>query len=133
MKPPILVLEDMPERVEWLRARAQGHPVVWAQTVTEFLALPEWDGPIALVILDHDLDLAHGGEPKVNVGPGPDGLTGLDAAREMPWVRCPVLVWSVNPIKAPLMESELRLCGMHAIRCPFDSEWIKRTVSLLLG
>ncbi len=129
MKPPILVLEDMSERVEWLRARAQGHPVVWAQTVTEFLALPQWDGPIALVVLDHDLDLAHGGKPKVNVGPGPDGCTGMHAVERMPWVGCPVLVWSANEAWAPIMAARLLSREITAFRQPFDHHFLGLTVS----
>ena len=133
MKAPILVIEDMPERVEWLRARAQGHRVVWAETVTEFLALPEWGGPIALVVLDHDLDLAHGGEPKVNVGPGPDGLTGMDAAERMPAVSCAVLVWSINPVRAPDMVRHLRQRGLRAVGLPFSARAMGLTVGSLLS
>ncbi len=110
------------------------HPVVWAQTVTEFLALPEWGGPIALVVLDHDLDLAHGGEPKVNVGPGPDGLTGMDAVERMPAVSCPVLVWSVNEGQAPIMVQVLERRGMVPYRAPFsDRLWCAGAIHSVLA
>jgi hypothetical protein len=118
----IVVLEDMQVRVDWLLGLVGNERVAWSETVSDFL--PTVDAP-TLVILDHDL----GGVPMTleeATAPGPasrgrDGLTGLDAAERMPVVSCPVLVWSVNPVRAPQMVATLRRRGMRALWAPFGT------------
>ncbi|GAB5541321.1 MAG: hypothetical protein SangKO_010810 [Sandaracinaceae bacterium] len=105
----IVVLEDQPERVAWLRELVgDWHEVRHAPTVTGFFDL--LTAPPVLTILDHDL----GGVPTGSRVPsaGADGLTGLDACERMPPLEWPVLVWSVNPVRAPLMVSTLRRRGV---------------------
>lgn len=114
----VLVLEDMQVRVDWLRDLVGDRAsVLWCADVAALLAVLRGGSVPDLVILDHDLggiprDLDAGSRDK-------DGRTGLDAAEDMPPVECPVLVWSVNPVRAPIMVETLRRRGMQTGWAPF--------------
>ncbi|MGW8286394.1 MAG: cyclic-phosphate processing receiver domain-containing protein [Candidatus Deferrimicrobiaceae bacterium] len=107
----VLILEDMRHRVDYMRRFFPDVPIAWAPTVSNFRVYLEQFTPSA-IILDHDL----GGPCKAA---GADGLSGYDAAAELS-VRCPVLVWSVNPYGGPRMVAALRANGVRAILRPFD-------------
>lgn len=120
MLPKILVLEDSPERIEWLRRATAGRArVVWVRGVTSFRRLYlRLQSELRLVILDHDLGLSLARALEFNPRTGlytsysdpcrggPKGLDGSDAASWLAVfgyeVPCPVWVWSwnVNPAKS---------------------------------
>ena len=85
------MLEDNPERVEWLEGLCPEVEVTHVANIADFRReLP--NGPWSLVVLDHDL-----GGPWV--GPDVNGETGWDAAEAVlsaPEAVGPVLVWSGN-------------------------------------
>lgn len=113
--PVILVLEDMPARVRWLREQVPEADIRWSTTVADFLG--GWVAP-DLVILDHDL----GGVPRDGLASrDAAGLTGMDAAERMPGPGCPVVIWSVNPVHAPEMAWVLMRRGVRAAHVPFGS------------
>lgn len=118
----IIVLEDMQVRVDWLRdAFGALHAVNWRDDVESFLLALDGVAP-TLVILDHDL----GGpidvtKPEPRMSRDADGLTGLDACDRMPVVACPVLVWSMNPVRAPIMVQTLQRRGMRALWAPYGT------------
>ena len=121
----ILVLEDMECRIDWLRDATKGHVVQWCKTVSALVAA---QGTPSLVILDHDL----GDLGTANFSVGADGMTGLDAADCMPAVACPVLVWSMNPTRAPQMVQALQRRGMRATWAPYGTERCAATIALAL-
>lgn len=115
----ILVLEDMQVRVDWLRDLVGDRvKVVWSTTV-EQLVIDRRNVRPSLVILDHDL----GGPPCAGGPPSRDanGHDGLYACERIRAVECPVLVWSMNPTRAPLMVESLRRRGMRALWAPFGT------------
>lgn len=110
----ILVLEDMEERVNWLRKTFRFGVTVYHETSVEgfkekFEQL-ESKGKLNIVILDHDL-----GGPFFDSS-DKHGLTGTDAAK---WLltkqRKPTIIWSVNP------EGSKRMRGFlpWAVHAPF--------------
>ncbi len=137
----VVVLEDSPERVKWLRANTEAR-VVWAKTVQELHAALTKEAP-DLVILDHDLGEADMAPPAPDDPPFPPdyadgefesmvrrgvwksgdlhGQDGRDACRTMRLPGCHVLVCSVNPITAPVMVEILQRRGILAWWVPFHS------------
>jgi len=122
----ILVLEDMVERTDWLRDQVRR---LWSDVhVRQIERVDDFVHEVAacgkfraaepmLVILDHDL----GGAPTSLEGGTRDvnGETGMNAAQQMRVVRCPVVVWSVNSVRAPEMVDVLQRRGMNARWLPF--------------
>lgn len=114
----VFVLEDMPERIEWLRATVPDGTMVYAyNTVESFYTALRTVIP-DLVILDHDLGMF-------------DSKTGLDAAELIPdCAPYPVLIWSNNPIGARKMARALLRAGNTSTVRPFLyplddlAEWI---------
>lgn len=125
----VLVLEDMDHRVEWLRERLPSTAEIRHSNTVEGL-LWWWHAEPDLVILDHDL----GGVPTaLGTGSADDnGHTGMDAARRMPVVSCPVIVWSVNPLRAPEMVSELWQRRLTACWLPFGEPRLGPTIANVL-
>lgn len=119
----IYVLEDHDVRVKWLRefvGDGDRHEVIWTDNVVDFLrCFKVYREEPDLIILDHDL----GGIPEdLSAGSlDANGETGMDAARQMPKVSCPILVWSYNSVRAPEMVAELQKRGMRAGWGPFRS------------
>ena len=113
----VYVLEDMDHRIKTLAGWLPDDEIYHSPTVEGFLGVLRAGPAPDLVILDHDL----GGVPKA-LGTGSrdaSGQTGMDAVRLMPDVTCPVIVWSVNSVRAPLMARELQRRGMNAGWLPF--------------
>ncbi|NJL54160.1 hypothetical protein HC928_02590 [bacterium] len=116
----IHVLEDMEGRIDFLRSlveHCKDVKISWHNNVNSFIReFPENPG---LVILDHDL----GGVPTdlAIASRDIDGQSGTDAVRRMPNVSCPVLIWSMNPVRAPIMKQDLQRRGMHVAWYPFGS------------
>ena len=127
MRPRILVLEDDASRVRWLRRRFPGVEMLPASTVTELFEVLRGESRAPdLVVLDHDL----GGGPR---GPGVDGRSGMDAASRLPHLDgAPVLVWSVNPIKAPLMVESLQARRFYARHYAFGTPLCERFIAAAL-
>ena len=111
----IIVLEDSPERVDWLRRNFSDVTILWATTVDRFSRLIESTSDVRLVILDHDL-----GQDDETWPLDPTGKNGMDA------IRClgtnthhPFVVWSINTVEGPRMISELESLGAIARWIPF--------------
>lgn len=123
------ILEDMPGRVSWIREVVDGRcSVLWAADVDTFLGFFEnkEESP-SLIILDHDL----GGIPELlEIGTfDKTGRCGMDAARLLPNdVKCPVIVWSFNSVRAPEMVDALKDRGFEAAWLPFGSTNLRATI-----
>lgn len=102
----ILVLEDLKERVDWLRQTFPRTEIQWCTTVLSFqMALSECNPDV--IILDHDLG------PGSATSEDADGLTGYDAAKALK-TRAPVLIWSWNMWASNRMSEALMNNGvMH--------------------
>ncbi len=121
--PEIIVLEDTPERVAWLR---ETFPDVEIEHVVDVVAfLKATRKPHALTILDHDLGgpgLAYTPE-QYDRGEANDayGLNGLDACR-MCDHRTPTVVWSANPVCGPRMYNALEERRVPVVYYPFRAD-----------
>jgi len=127
-KPIIIVLEDMIERINWLRKEfGDQTEIIWAKSVDQFfeeLRLCDRQR-LRLILLDHDLggvaiddDLTSQYTEHwpldLDGKNGGDAVDGLDG-----WNDIPVIVWSINNISAPLMVDELKDKGFAAGWIPF--------------
>jgi CheY-like chemotaxis protein len=102
----ILVLEDNPLRIQWLRRMVRGRAdVLWTDNVPDFLATLEIDPN--LVLLDHDLGTY---------------FDGRDAADHL-YYTGPIIVWSANSTKGPKMVDILEERGLDVLPVwmPFGS------------
>ncbi len=129
-KPIIVVLEDMIERINWLRKEFGAHTeIVWAKTVDQFFEeLRLLDrSRLRLILLDHDLGgiIDDNGTDtslirSANWPLDPSGKNGGDAVDGLDgWNDIPVIVWSINNVSAPLMVDELKDKGFAAGWIPF--------------
>jgi len=114
-KPVIIVLDDMKDRIVWLRRWFDSSThIVWKTNVSDFLEAVESYPSVSLIILDHDLDMLPG---SVGVSMGPDGLTGLDATHHLSetFHHVPILVWSRNGHGAAQMTANLQKRGFRKV------------------
>lgn len=98
----ILVLEDMVDRVEWLKETFPYQAIVWAPDVDTFSKVLDEDPRV--LILDHDL--------------GENLPSGMDACRLIPGkisTDVPIIIWSHNPDGASNMKSYLKACGFQTV------------------
>lgn len=111
----VLVLEDTPSRINWLRERATSYGATVHSTaiVKEFLTLYQMHAKsdVRAIVLDHDL----GGYLMPVSFQDPDGLDGIDAVEQMPFINAPVLIWSSNDDESPRMEQLLRGRGFNPV------------------
>lgn len=101
----ILVLEDEKYRIDWLRENMGIFSITHVETVDAFKRLMPCTP--TLVILDHDL--------------GEGAGTGMDAVRALKVpLATPILIWSINVVRAPVMEQALKQAGYTTVlRNPF--------------
>lgn len=131
-RPIIIALEDMIERISWLRKGFEPHAeIIWAKTVDEFFEeLRLLDrSRLKLILLDHDLggvidpgDVSTDLVTSTSWPMDPSGKNGGDAVDGLDgWSDIPVIVWSINNVSAPLMVDELKDKGFAAGWIPFLS------------
>ena len=117
-KPIIVVLDDMEDRVAWLRSTVKGRAtILWATTVNGLLKIlktAETQGGLCLVLLDHDLDFLNGRRDNCDK----DGLCGTDAAKKLTLsdMSIPIVIWSLNGPCAMKMEDILLRRGFKVSR-----------------
>jgi len=122
-KPIIVVLDDMIERVRWLKDHVGNRAeIMWSKRVSKFLDYvkkAESTGRLILVILDHDLDIWSNKNDSLD----DEGQTGMDAAKQLNLSRkdIPVLVWSMNDKASVEMENLLWKRGFLVTRMPFHN------------
>ena len=127
--PVIAILEDTPFRIEWVERHFPYVHVAWSTTVSDFCASVDalsLSGKLQMIILDHDLgcnplDMAMGRQ-SASAFLDRNGEDGMDACRDMGvHSNVPVLIWSGNTQKVPLMVKTLRDRGFqHVGNCPVD-------------
>ena len=143
-RPIIVLLEDSPSRVKWIRREFPDVEVVWVETVNElFDALDAVDrGLFRLLILDHDLGdkkaeqanrridagedlesaLARAGLQGGGTWPldanGCNGMTAVDMLTKEHVGDVPVLVWSINTPRAQEMVLRLKDKGIPSVWIP---------------
>ena len=115
MKPCFVVLEDSPERVEWLKEAFPDVRVVWAEEVNPFLQAVEKEeksGALKAIIMDHDLGFYSRANDHDD-----EGYDGSDAANflELKNWDTPILIWSMNPSGANRMAAILKEKGYGKI------------------
>lgn len=121
-KPIIVVLDDMMERVTWLKSQVNNRAeIVWAKDVEKLLrdvSKAESTGRLILVILDHDLDIWSGENDSLDE----NGETGTDAAKKLSLKdkSIPVLVWSMNDSASRGMEKILWGRGFLVTRMSYS-------------
>lgn len=127
----LVILEDAPVRLELFKLELLDVDYTVTHSVTQFVKDLENAGDeLRLVIMDHDLGHAKDGQvfPYYDQG----GLNGSDAARLMPEVNVPIVVWSVNSEGAAWMVAKLRERGMSARWIPVfqanDISFVLRTI-----
>lgn len=152
MKSTIIVLEDMPRRVQWLKSNFSECDIVWCTTVREFFStLRTAKIHPDLIILDHDLGhdmitapedegIAKNAQILIPSGQswpmdtnGEDGMSAVNGLD--PWSDVPALVWSINSIRAPEMVQRLKEKGFDTAWVPFFStnySELHRIISLLV-
>lgn len=121
----VLVLEDSPDRVEWLTKIVSPTPVEHHESVVPFveaLRTRAANDTLAMVVFDHDLghmppDGMYGGFAMANYDR--DGLCGADAAVSAPAFDAPALVWSWNSDGAKRIVAELDGKAEVVCRSPF--------------
>jgi hypothetical protein len=112
----VLVLEDMETRVDLLRKVYLITKIDWATSVDRFQDVyTNSTEPYDLLILDHDLGGPFYGSTDKNNQTGQHAVDFLLMQPALP----PVLVWSVNPVAAPLMAKRLQNEGHDATWIPF--------------
>ena len=127
-KPIIIVLDDMIERIDWLRKEFDDQTeIIWAKSVKQFfeelmlcdrqlLRLILLDHDLGGVVIDDDITSLHTEHWPLD----PDGKNGSDAVDGLDgWDDVPVIVWSINSVSAPLMVDELKDKGFSAGWIPF--------------
>lgn len=129
MYPVIAILEDTPFRIEWFERHFPYSHVAWSTTVSDFCASVDalaLSGRLQMIILDHDLgcnplDMAMGRQ-SANAFLDRNGEDGMDACRDMGLHNSvPILIWSGNSEKVPLMVKTLKDRGFyHVGTCPVD-------------
>lgn len=134
----IIALEDTEARITWLKHAFPDIDVMWCQTVDEFTDALKNVGcdELMLVLLDHDLGLPEENDSDLlyEAGSFPldkNGKNGMHAVETMSCPRdIPVIVWSINTVKAPIMIELLKARGFIARWLPFksDSLWQLRSV-----
>ena len=125
-KPIIVVLDDLKQRVDWLRSHVGDRAdIAWDVTVSGFLnklKAAESTGRLFLVVLDHDLDF--GVDKHLSKGENLDknGHDGRTAARHLTLSdkSIPVLVWSMNGQMALEMENILSKRGFNVSRMMYN-------------
>jgi hypothetical protein len=117
----VLCLDGTPSRVRWLEALAgaYGATVHATPLVKTFLELCQAHRAAELtIVLDHDL----GGYSMPVSMQDPDGLDGYDAAKMMPVLGAPVLIWSTNETEVFWMEDALKERGYSTVvRIPWSA------------
>lgn len=111
MKASFVVLEDTPERVEWLKGVMPDVHIVHAEEVSPFLQAVEKEeraGRLKAVIMDHDLGSYNHRNDRDN-----EGHDGRDAASflNLRDYDIPILIWSMNPSGASAMAAILKEKG----------------------
>ncbi len=111
-----VVLEDVPDRVEWLKQAFPDIRIVWSEDMNPFLQAVETEekaGTLKAIIMDHDLGFfQHANQQDL------DGYNGSDAARflELRDWDIPIIIWSMNSPAAVNMEEILREKGFGNIK-----------------
>ena len=112
----ILVLEDMRERVDYLRTICFKDEILHTYTVKHFIEEFEaQEGEFDLIILDHDLGGPFFDSADKYEQTGQHAVDYLVHQEKRP----PVLVWSVNPTGAPMMRKRLERAGYKTDWRPF--------------
>ena len=111
-----VVLEDTPERVEWLKGAFPDVRVVWAEEVDPFLRAVQKEekaGTLKAVIMDHDLGFYDHANDRDN-----EGQDGRDAAQllELRDWDMPIIIWSMNPSGASRMAGILQDKGYSNVK-----------------
>lgn len=132
----IVVLDDMKQRVDWLKGRVGDRAtILWSTTVKGLLKnlkAAESRGDLVLVLLDHDLDIWSGRQDSKDK----NGEDGTDAAKTLALSdkSIPITVWSVNGRAAIGMEDILVKRGFNANRMMYLFQQINaRTIERVLG
>ena len=125
-KPIIVVLDDLKQRVDWLRSHVGDRAdISWDVTVSGFLnklKAAESTGRLFLVILDHDLDFGVDKHQSKGENMDRNGHDGRTAARQLTLSdkSIPVLVWSMNGHMALEMENILSKRGFNVSRMMYN-------------
>lgn len=129
-KVSFVVLEDSPERVEWLKGAFPDIRIVWAEEMNPFLQAVEKEeksGALKAVIMDHDLGFYSHANDRDD-----EGYDGRDAAQflNLRDYDIPILIWSMNSSGASAMAAILKEKGYGNVhKCMYIA---KNTIFSLL-
>lgn len=114
----ILVLEDNPDRIAWLRSYLPRTRIIWVSRVQDLLAEQRRLQHVDLVILDHDLTT--------------DESSNGTAAAVRLQIRTPfVIVWSTNAVRAPMMVTILERRSYRVGLFPFGTKSLETVLRKL--